>query len=115
MKERIITSKIILLLKKLEFNFLENPVPTQSLVQKWLREKYKVEVVIGVDLDFTWKEEDIELKGESIAKVTCYTYEICFCEKYMQDNVISGQIGYKNWEDAFEKGLEEALNKLLEE
>lgn len=85
--------------------------PSQSLVLKWLREKYNVVITIGIDVNFEWKEEDKEFIGETFAKVKYYTYDICFCKKWMRDNVIASE---ESKFTTYEKAVEAALKKSLE-
>lgn len=85
--------------------------PSQSLALKWLREKYNVVIIIGIDIDFEWKEEDKEFIGETFAEVKYYTYDICFCKKWMRDNVISSE---ESKFTTYEKAVEAALKKSLE-
>ena len=63
------------------------PAPTQSLLQKWLRDKYEIIICIIFELD---------------------SYEILIDNKH---NTGSFQVGnvYKTYEEALEVGLQEAL------
>lgn len=63
--------------------------PTQSLLQKWLREVHKLYIIAGTyrdgwdELKFQWKTEEFDPE--------------------------KGQIGYETYEEALEKGLLEGL------
>ncbi|QIG63273.1 hypothetical protein DAC16_40 [Bacteroides phage DAC16] len=114
MKEELVSKEVAILLKKLNFDlecFYSYLAPSQSLVLKWLREKYNVVITIGIDVDFEWKEEDKEFIGETFAEVKYYTYDICFCKKWMRDNVISSE---ESKFTTYEKAVEAALKKSLE-
>lgn len=84
--------------------------PELHEVQQWLREQHKIEVIVGAVYDFTWKDDDSYLTGESYAKVMYYTYDICVCEKWLVDNVFeSNSKDYVSYEQALEAGINEAL------
>ena len=79
-------------------SFYDKPIechlaPTQSLLQKWLREKHNIEVTCYKDKD-----------GQ---------YSVSRGKSYSLDNTLSGITGkintFKTYKDALEKGLEEAL------
>ena len=80
-------------------------------IMKMGGEKYNVVITIGIDIDFEWKEEDKEFIGETFAEVKYYTYDICFCKKWMRDNVISSE---ESKFTTYEKAVEAALKKSLE-
>lgn len=75
--------------RKIDHSFLY-PAPTQSLLQKWLREKHKINVYV-----------DMPYSG------SLYQYVIKWYDKvYMEQR---GH-GNREYEDALEDGLFEALN-----
>lgn len=70
--------------------------PTQSLLQKWLREKHKLYLTINVA---TYMEE-----GKYSAELSGYG------KKHFMSPLIDGFTIYKTYEEALEEGLIEALN-----
>ena len=64
--------------------------PTQSLLQKWLREKYDIDVIIN-----TYRNQNQKY------------YKYFISEK--SKNVIKSEEYYNTYEDALEIGLQEAL------
>lgn len=87
--------------------------PELHEVQQWLREEHGIEIVIGIDVDFTWRDEDEDLTGESIAKVTYYTYDACICNKWLITNAInSDDKRYATYEEALEEGINEVLKMI---
>lgn len=68
--------------------------PTQSLLQKWLREKHNIHVNVSYDLTFTFKING-DLKGNP----------------YIKYSEISDFWG-RTYEEALEKGLQEALKMI---
>lgn len=94
---------------KLVKEFKPIPAPTQSLLQKWLREKHNIDVVISPERYYTgvnylvqaqkWDlNADPEVKLNFVIKGSCW----------YNDNH-----EYPTYEEALEKGLQEAL-KLIE-
>lgn len=69
---------------------LLTPTPTQSLLQKWLRDKHKINISVEPD----WDTGNI---------VKCYVITIWF------DKIIEPLKDHKTYEQALEKGLQEAL------
>jgi hypothetical protein len=76
---------------KLSLNWMEFPAPTQSLLQKWLRETHKIYVLVdmGITRNYHWK----------------YFTDI--------DSFVYPKGSFKTYEGALEAGLQEAL-KLIE-
>lgn len=69
------------------------PAPTQSFVQKWLREKYSIEILITRPYNFS---------GKSYWNYDAYENGIC--------NLLNPDYNeYESYEKALEKGLLEAL------
>ena len=67
--------------------------PTQSLLQKWLREIYKI---------------DIYIRFWNGSKIT-YEYVFRYIDSNKKSNTIFSDYRYDNYEEALEKGLQEAL------
>ena len=65
-------------------------IPTQSVLQKWLREKYDIDVIIN-----TYRNQNQKY------------YKYFISEK--SKNVIKSEEYYNTYEDALEIGLQEAL------
>lgn len=73
--------------------------PTQSLLQKWLREKHYTNIVITLD------------------SYRSYKMMLYVCRPRMsnvQEHFINWELSYYTYEEALEKGLQEAL-KLIKE
>lgn len=66
--------------------------PTQGLVQKWFRDKHKLEVLVMM-----WR-----------GKWTVSIYELS-SKKVFGSGIYEGSKGYKSYEDALEVGISEAL------
>jgi len=73
-------------------------IPTQSLIQRWLREVWKSDVLI-IKEEYT--HEDPTMK---------YNYEVHF-----KDNVRTRVMVYDTYEEALEMGLQEALKLIKNE
>ena len=79
--------------------------PTQSLLQKWLREKHNIEIQIftmGVFMDkSTQPHSDFELSNG-------------FNKYHFGGNFdkTTSSLGYKTYEEALEKGLQESLKRI---
>lgn len=75
--------------------------PTQSLLQKWLRKTYEIEVEVTRDID--WANE-----------IHSETYNVSVCDIRLnfqsKENYYQGNI--QSYEEALEIGLQEALNKI---
>jgi hypothetical protein len=105
MKEQLITFETAKLAKEKGF-MVVHKLPTQSLLQKWLREKHnlniKVDDFLNSDLDVVWDFEivrigtDLDERGNYIALVP-----------YSMD--ANTDRDFKTYEEALEKGLQEAL------
>ena len=84
-----------------------NSAPTQSLLQKWLREKYN----IMVDVVATYHEKDLPLLPNVFPKPDYYIawdyYDGDFCDEDTPH--------FKKYEDALEFGLQRSLNYLTNE
>lgn len=78
--------------EKVPFN-----IPTQSLIQKWLREKYDIWVEIQKDYNYAYIDYAIKKVNK---KGRYYTAKR---SNYSDNNSI------KTYEEALEKGLQEAL------
>jgi hypothetical protein len=75
--------------------------PTQSLLQRWLREEHKIEVSISWEQNMNWFYSIMWLWGTN----AMITLEL--------DDINNTKSGYKTYEEALEQGLIEAL-KLIE-
>lgn len=71
---------------------IKYPAPTQSLLQKWLREKYKIILIIGYQYEYD---------------STPYSYWIYKEEQSLPINQWVDDL--ETYEEALEKGLQEAL------
>ena len=74
-------------------------VPTQSLLQRWLREKYKIFI-------------NVEINSNEEYRVTVFKIIIAFKDTFNRatfDNNQYSESRYKTYEEALEKGLQEAL------
>jgi hypothetical protein len=69
--------------------------PTQSLLQKWLREKHK----IYIDVDSACYLEE----GKYAAQIHAHG------KRHFQKNILDGFTIFKTYEEALEEGLAEAL------
>jgi len=76
-------------------------IPTQSLLQRWLREEHKIEVSISWEQNMNWFYSIMWLWGTN----AMITLEL--------DDINNTKSGYKTYEEALEQGLIEAL-KLIE-
>ena len=70
------------------------PAPTQSLLQKWLREKHNIHIEIEIASD------------EELNIIQPYVYQWDF---YKNGNITIGREFYDSYEEALEVGLLEAL------
>lgn len=70
-------------------------VPTQSILQKWLREKHKIEICIEPFLDI----------GESVVY-----QQIVYSAKITEETKVEDTTLYNKYEEALEVALVEALN-----
>lgn len=89
-------------LKNLFYIFHKNKhelftVPTQSLLQKWLREKYDIHIYLELDYNHKYYGFKIISKRYDIATIWNFIY---------QKSDFEGN----SYEEALEKGLQEALN-----
>ena len=75
---------------------IEYPSPTQSLLQKWLREKHEIHIVV-----YPMIVTACEKQGNR------YGYAISIREEQLHED--DSDLGYLTYEDALEKGLYEAL------
>lgn len=80
--------------------------PTQALLQKWLREKYNIEIIVR-PLDIKNKK----LWVKSGYQVTYIQYNITY-EQINYDTYPLLEEPYKTYEEALEKGLQEVLRLL---
>ena len=80
-------------LNLLQFSEEDVPAPTQSLLQKWLREKYDIDVIIN-----TYRNQNQKY------------YKYFISEK--SKDVIKSEEYYNIYEDALEIGLQEVLQTL---
>jgi len=85
-------------------------LPTQSLLQKWLREVHNIYVSSFPYQDYSdnWKPIDL-----------MYYYSIIDLNKFIKQDINNGTIGelgsdinFKTYEEALEAGLQEALKKI---
>ena len=97
MKEELITFETAKLAKEKGFKFqyawipeIDN-LPTQSLLQKWLREQHNLEVISMHADDFVWWK----VKVRRLSKVGA--------------EIIKTEMEFNTYEEALEKGLQEAL------
>ena len=77
--------------------------PTQSLLQKWLREVHDI-IVTPCTFDKGFLEKD----------KFCYQYYI-ENKTDLDDDRLVGMLVYKTWEEALEKGLQEALKFIADD
>lgn len=77
--------------KATSVSYNEYPAPTQSILQKWLREKYNIEVFVH---------------PHPILSKTDKYYEV------VVDTLYKTWSGYNSYETALEVGLKEALKSL---
>tara|TARA_R110001606_G_scaffold391495_1_gene559642 strand:+ start:65 stop:349 length:285 start_codon:yes stop_codon:yes gene_type:complete len=94
MKEQLITFETAKLAKEkgFELNGYTNDIeaPTQSLLQKWLREEHEIHLTVTSISQESWQCHITKI-GDSLGK------------KYFED--------FYNYEEALEKGLMEALKQ----
>lgn len=102
MKEKKISSKTFkLALKKEECVFSENNVPTQSLLQKWLRSK-GVEIIVGICPESDYREYEfsvVDLNGDEMFWINSLSNN---------DDEIQLQM-FKSYENALENALQIGL------
>ena len=95
MKEQLITFETAKLAKEKGFTILEKGfyigAPTQSLLQKWLREKHNLEVISMHADDFVWWK----VKVRRLSKVGA--------------EIIKTEMEFNTYEEALESGLHQAL------
>lgn len=98
MEDRLISLETAVLAKNKEFNGLkifdpnhEFLYPTQSLLQKWLREEHKIIVLVDTFL------------GNFICKVN---------NVIVSNNKTGNILKYTTYEEALEQGLIEGLNRI---
>lgn len=80
---------------------------TQSLLQKWLREEHKLEVLVSFSPDWKWNDED-----ECLCVNMGYRVDWGFVgvyKKYEKESYPLERYGFKSYEEALEIGLQEAL------
>ena len=83
------------------------PAPTQSLLQKWLREKYKLEVHVSFNPDWEWNDKD-----ECLCVNKGYRVDWGFVgiwKKYETESYPLEKSNISTYEEALEVGLQEAL------
>ena len=90
MKEQLITFETAKLAKEKGFEFHHAWI-TQSLLQKWLREQHNLEVISMHADDFVWWK----VKVRRLSKVGA--------------ELIKTEMEFNTYEEALEKGLQEAL------
>lgn len=83
------------------YDFDVTPIPTQSILQKWLREKHKIHIQIEVVGQF--------IEGDN----KFYSQVILFGENKWISKFVSNKLKY-SYEEALEKALFKAL-KLIED
>ena len=76
--------------------------PTQSLLQKWLREKHNI-IVVAIPYVFDWNG-DIKLDKEDFDHNTLWSFYVWQSVKFIKDGADS-----PTYEEALEEGLQEAL------
>nr|DAR32459.1 MAG TPA: hypothetical protein [Bacteriophage sp.] len=81
----------------LEVDYIE--APTQSLVQKWLRENKERMVIVGMDY-------------KNIDHTLVYTANMVVNDDPTNPEAIEGTKAFETYEDALEEGLIMALNTL---
>lgn len=112
MKEQLITFETAKLAKEKGFRLLvdfESSYPTQSLLQKWLREKHNIDVVISPErysngVNYLVQAQKWDLNADPEVNLNFVIKGSC----WYNDNH-----EYPTYEEALEKGLQEAL-KLIE-
>ena len=93
-----------------KFEFYEPikyPTPTQSFLQKWLREKYKLEVHVSFNPDWEWNDKD-----ECLCVNKGYRVDWGFVgiwKKYETESYPLEKSNISTYEEALEVGLQEAL------
>ena len=70
------------------------PAPTQSLLQKWLREKHNIHIVVNPTIEMHWTFGLINLGNENIK---------------LNGPIVYNNHDYNTYEEALEIGLQEAL------
>ena len=69
--------------------------PTQSLLQKWLREKHYIHIIVNTNTEMYWTFGLVNLGNENIFSLNGHT--------------VYYKYEYNIYEEALEKGLQEAL------
>ena len=81
--------------------------PTQSLLQKWLREEHNIEVHVSFSPDWKWNDQD-----ECLCTNMGYRVDWGFVGifiKYPKESYPLERHGFKTYEEALEAGLQAAL------
>jgi len=87
------------------FEFLRYYCPTQSLLQKWLRDNYDIYVSINTITRFYWPSED---EGDQ-QYLPVHQYRIIQNKDNFKYEVIECNWDYEHYEEALEIGLQQAL------
>jgi len=74
------------------------PAPTQSLLQKWLREEFNVQIEINMGVKYI---NDI--------LTNLYSYSVFTPSSQLKENWEFSSKEFKNYEEALERGLQKAL------
>lgn len=78
-------------------DFIQNwdyQLPTQSLLQKWLREKHNIHIIVNPTITTNWTSALCNLGNEKIE---------------LKEGIIFDSLDYSSYEGALEQGLYEAL------
>ena len=87
--------------------------PTQSLLQKWLRDKHKLEVFVSFSPDWEWNDKD-----ECLCTNMGYRVDWGFVgvwKKYEIESYPLERYNLKTYEEALDEGLYEALTLIKSE
>ena len=90
MKEQIIAFETAILAKEKGFNTTLDQTPTQSLLQKWIRETHSLDIIVNSNL---------------------IGYGYIIYNRIPLANIVNSNV-YQTYEEALEKGLFESLKAI---
>lgn len=103
MKDKLVTLKTLKLAKEKRFRWNKLTKPTQSLIHKWLRDKYDLHVIPYI-------LSGLDLKDYSVEVIHPRPKGTMGCDSMLsRDNSMKR---FKKYEDALEFGLQESLKMI---
>lgn len=113
MEEQLISPSTLTMLKDIGFIGMDS-LKTLSIVQKWLREKQKIIVSAGVNVNIEWENNE-ECEGKYAIDIAYYDYEIIICDKVMrpENDFHDYETHYPSYEIALEEGIKKVCQHLI--